>query len=619
MRLLEPVHSRRQHASTFPNFLLLTLFYLSFLTDHSHASNADSVAQEDHNHYRISDLRSNIYGTLHNDHKIEVGNYKAEFLGADRGIIGRADDAATLKNNIPGEGQIEYEDTQSWTFPKIELSLSPSQASSLRTSLVEPDVENSHTFDNLEDGPIQPRQAAKKMLYITFSMCDHPGPEHAYPKGAPPPLQLYVSTDPENSKPDQKKHDHAVSVEHGYGALNITVSGDVYFAVTAPSKSREFDGSYSYQLTCSTDEPFTTYVDKLSMVLVDSDTSAALLSTKDDTNTTRYSVFVHPQTDPGIWGLEGSLCALKRRARYIGNLGNESRGDVETVKMKSGALASKQQFYVKNLTGSSAYYAIMADANGERNGVPGGGGKVWKTLGITTNVTGNCAVIYNLTFCTDVAYAVPANPDNLTDLAALKLRYDNNARDKYQNFNKSLQQVPCDTTSSAQYSLARNCNDCDNAYRTWLCAVTIPRCADFTSKADYLMPRAVWTAHSNGSTPSGLDQAPYINDNKSALFMESSRNSMIDEEIRPGPYKEVLPCIDLCYDIVRSCPAILKFACPLKEHGLEYAYGYNGTEVTCNYPGAAFHQNLAGVLRWNVWFLSAALLSILSNFVQMTD
>ncbi|KAG9818558.1 hypothetical protein KCU77_g17340, partial [Aureobasidium melanogenum] len=36
----------------------------------------------------------------------------------------------------------------------------------------------------------------------------------------------------------------------------------------------------------------------------------------------------------------------------------------------------------------------------------------------------------------------------------------------------------------------------------------------------------------------------------------SSRNpTIIVDTIAPGPYKEVLPCQDLCYSLVRSCPA----------------------------------------------------------------
>ncbi len=172
----------------------------------------------------------------------------------------------------------------------------------------------------------------------------------------------------------------------------------------------------------------------------------------------------------------------------------------------------------------------------------------------------NCALLFNLPFCTSVAYAAPANPQNFNTTELLAQQYDQYAKDLYQNFTYSLQQIPCNTTSSAQYSLARNCNDCDAAYRQWLCAVTIPRCEDNSNPAPYLQPRA-----------------------------DSSRNPMIDAVIKPGPYKELLPCKDICYDLVRSCPAALQFACPLEGHGLNYSYGnppspHPGAEARCNSP-----------------------------------
>ena len=159
----------------------------------------------------------------------------------------------------------------------------------------------------------------------------------------------------------------------------------------------------------------------------------------------------------------------------------------------------------------------------------------------------------------------------------LGMTYDQNASDAYVFFNKSLQQVPCNTTSSAPYSPARNCTDCANAYKQWLCAVTIPRCEDYSNTAPYLQPRAVSQNFTNTSLNKSFP--PNLNDtarsiyNQTRTYMNSSRNSLIDNTVVPGPYKEVLPCRDLCYNLVQSCPAVLQFACPLPGFGLEYSYG----------------------------------------------
>lgn len=198
----------------------------------------------------------------------------------------------------------------------------------------------------------------------------------------------------------------------------------------------------------------------------------------------------------------------------------------------------------------------------------------------------NCALLFNMTFCTSVAYAAPANPQkhNTTELSQ---NYDNYAQSLYQNFTNSLQQIPCDTTSSAQYSLARNCNDCDVAYKEWLCAVTIPRCADISNTATYLQPRALNQPPINSSYPTATVSDKAFS---TKLAFNSSRNPMIDTVIQPGPYKELLPCKDLCYNLVRSCPAALQFACPLEGYGLSFSYGDPSPHselVTCNRPWTA--------------------------------
>ena len=626
MQLLQNTHHRPRHAFAIPAALVLTSLYLSLLPKFTHASDADSIAQEDHNHYRISQLQSEVYGTLVDDQNLEVNNYEAEFIGADRGIIGRAEPSKReLANNAPGKGTLKYGETHNWTFPEAELSSKSSRTSAAPSSLAERgENELLYTLDVPENGHIRPRQENTRTLYITLSMCSQPRPKDANPTGRIAPLQLYISTDSKNPKPDQLHNDYNVPIEYGFGAQTLSaVSSTVYFAVTAPGKNSEFDGSFTYELTASLDEPYTSFVgDPTGLVLVDSDANAALFSTTGTVDTTRYSIFLHPQNDAAFWGLSGSYCALKTHAEIIGNLGDESKGDVETGIMNLTGLPLKQQFYKKDLNSNSAYYAILAadgdiNNNRERDGVAGRGGKVWKEVNFTTRGTDNCAVIYNLSFCTDVAYAVPVTPGNQTSLADLKDLYDNDARNKYQNFDKSLQQVACNTTSSAMYSLARNCSDCERDYKTWLCAVTIPRCLDLSSQRDYSVPRAVSTEYFNGSTPSAPELAQYkhsMND----LYLNSSRNPMIDDKIKPGPYKEFLPCIDLCYEVVRSCPATLGFACPLEGHGLNYTYGINKTDTkdaTCNYPGEPFHQSQTTVVRVNLWLVSLVLLMILTNLV----
>lgn len=200
-------------------------------------------------------------------------------------------------------------------------------------------------------------------------------------------------------------------------------------------------------------------------------------------------------------------------------------------------------------------------------------------------IDNNCAVLFNLTFCSEVAYAVPSNPD--LDVTQLRDIYDNHAANYYTNFNYSLQQIQCNAAPESMFSLTVGCDDCARAYKQWLCSVSIPRCADFSNNASYLMVRNAGQNFINGtSLPAG---SPYLE----SRVTNVSRNALIDTQIKPGPYKEILPCADICYNLVKDCPTALGFGCPTGSW-LNASYGRrdpNG-DITCSYLGAAYYLNV---------------------------
>jgi calcium channel MID1 len=205
---------------------------------------------------------------------------------------------------------------------------------------------------------------------------------------------------------------------------------------------------------------------------------------------------------------------------------------------------------------------------------------------------GNCRLIVDLSFCDQVAYSVPSNPTTFGNSTQLAQFYDNFASTMYANFDKSLAQIACEAPSSQRYSLARNCSDCASAYKDWLCSVTIPRCEDFSNNASYLQPRAISQPFPDGKTLGVATLEALSLPNTTAY--NSSRNPRIDEVIRPGPYKELLPCDDLCYKLVQNCPAALGFGCPLPGHvGFEGNYARHNPSggLTCNFPGSAHFRS----------------------------
>lgn len=202
-------------------------------------------------------------------------------------------------------------------------------------------------------------------------------------------------------------------------------------------------------------------------------------------------------------------------------------------------------------------------------------------------------MIFDLEFCSDVAYAVPSSETFKSNDSALMALYDNQAKDYFKNFTNSLDQVACDTTSTAQYSLARNCTDCSRDYKSWLCSVLIPRCEDWSAKDDWLQERNINARLSNGSLPYEKNMTLEFNSTKRERFaFTKSRNPLIDDKIKPGPYKELLPCEDLCFDIVRSCPAQLGFACPNSPARLTTYGQRDPIELKCNFPGAVVSLNI---------------------------
>lgn len=226
----------------------------------------------------------------------------------------------------------------------------------------------------------------------------------------------------------------------------------------------------------------------------------------------------------------------------------------------------------------------------------------WTTAG------GNCQIIYNLTFCNQTAYAVPSNPNTFANASALAAFYDGYAASMWSTFETVLAQVQCETSSTQRYSLVRDCTDCAAAYRSWLCSVAIPRCEDFANDAPWLQPRAVGRPYPNGTLLPEAVRALYPD----ILAFNSSRNPIIDQTVKPGPYKEIMPCADLCYGLVQSCSSAIGFMCPLPgQYGFNTSYGRRTAAeddgaITCNYPGSAhFFSGAPGVQLPRPWGLVA--------------
>ncbi|KAL3427068.1 calcium influx-promoting protein ehs1 [Phlyctema vagabunda] len=631
---LSPLQSRLA-ASLIASCMLLMLYFSFSSSSFAYAADVDSIAPEDHNHERL--LHSPILDLDLEELELADGGYEADFVGSDRGIIGRAptaNDPSPLLNNRPVLTNVPQGTTISYMFSNTSLwnssvSVQGIQLPSLarleqrswkrdgaNEDMLGGDQEDVFYGDGV-DGEIElvRRQrvtATNRTLYVTISVCLQPEANEEDNLGQVPQMKLYVSQSPNNTNPGPDSDaslQQMVTLDGGWGMVELNATGNVYIGITAPNTT-SFTGPYSASLAASIDRPYHSYnSEQPNLHLVDSDAISALFITDnlttEDANSTVYQswmsmappfvMFANNKSDPIFAGIQNSYCGLEAYAK-IPQVGSLQAG------MTASGLGNhpKQQFYINGLTKASTYFGIVAlpSNNTESTGVVGGGGEVWRTMEFTTLADDNCAVIFNLSFCSESSYAVPGNSITFPNITELASFYDDAVREQYSYFEKALAQIPCEATPSAQYSLAKGCDDCAADYKDWLCSVMLPRCTDFSSSRSWLQKRNMAQAFPNGTT---LDAGIVSAANQSA-FLRSSRNPAIDERVQPGPYNEVLPCDDLCYDIVQSCPASMGFSCPLfGQLGFNQSYGKRPDDspeqkgqITCNFPGAAYFLAATG-------------------------
>jgi calcium channel MID1 len=543
-------------------------------------------------------------------------------------------DTVTLAgNNIPGLLNIDAGNTTVWHFSNASL-----WGPFAKPSLGLPSV--IFDGDTGDSGTIFKRQASSvtRTVYISVTTCLQPlwNASMGNQTADPPQLVLYVSNSTANKSPGPSSpasDQVAVNLIQGFANYSMNATTDVYMAVHAPPTQPGFSGIWNYEIAASIDNYYhAAHPDSPFLYLVDTDTHAALLVTNNLTTaepqsdvyqkwmnlTSPFTVFVQPTADKSLDGMRHSYCGMTHASI------NNASSSVQSGMITRGlGHKPKEQFYIQNLNSSVSYFGVLAmqgNSTSTGPGVVGGGGQIWQPVNFTTKSDNNCALVFNLTFCHDVAYAVPSNPDRYPDQPSLSAVYDSYAASLYDNFAKSLDQIACNTTLSAQYSPAKNCDDCADAYKQWLCAVTMPRCEDFSSPNPWLQPRNMGQApirNSSSSMPypdsylqvqdqldrqyipmtsAPSDSNAYRQTYASVAASNSSRNpSIIVDLIAPGPYKEVKPCEDLCYSLVRSCPAALGFGCPDPGRGLEVDYGKRSDDgnVTCSYLGAVYYLNAA--------------------------
>ncbi|CAJ2507844.1 Uu.00g090300.m01.CDS01 [Anthostomella pinea] len=563
--------------------------------------------------------------------------YEPDFSLFDRSITGRvADGVTSLGDNDAQKSNLDPETTMRYVFQVASATKrstgdsdrSPELRRSVNVSLRTAE-DGDATDDLVVNSEHARRQQSSTTLWISANTCDQP--DRSSPTQTtmdPPQLTLYVSTaddntDPGPGKPDEKQ-DTIVFTE-GAVMYNTSLDRDVYFSVSAPSVSDQLFTTtrpYNFEIAASTNGSYHAYdeVSEPNLVWVDSDAASTLLTTRNLTSTpdqvittTPYVMFAQNKDNVNINGIRNSYCGLSNWAQ-IRLLDDGASQQISIGLKKGGTNLTTEQFYVTGLNASSQYSGIVAkvpsaDTQKRQADASEGGTVVYRAVDFETKPDGACTFVFNLTLCDETQYAVPGNSAIFPNGTALAAFYQNYTQTMYDNFDKSLQQVPCQAGATQRYSLVRDCDDCKTAYKNWLCSVAIPRCEDFSAPdTNYLQMRNINAPFPNGS---------FVDEEIRGMFGERkafnmSRNTQIDETVQPGPYKELLPCDDLCYQIIQSCPASLGFGCPLPNavfsFNTSYAIRDPGNELSCNYPGSAHYPSQANVMAVP-WIAMAGLMS----------
>ncbi|WFD35509.1 stretch-activated cation channel mid1 [Malassezia cuniculi] len=208
--------------------------------------------------------------------------------------------------------------------------------------------------------------------------------------------------------------------------------------------------------------------------------------------------------------------------------------------------------------------------------------RLYPSVKFVTKKSTVCRLLYNVPFCPELAYAIPFNEEMSMTHALSEINGMISAN--FANFSATLSTFPCDSQEFGMYSSVATCTDCVRAYQNWLCAVAIPRCTDVVDPLES-------AASQDGKDLEGLPMDtnvhlyPYI---VNRIGQNSSRQPYIDRLFNPGPYGELLPCLTVCEMVTRSCPPLIKWSCPIWTVTAQRDYG---TFADANSLGLGYGAN----------------------------
>ncbi|OCH89949.1 hypothetical protein OBBRIDRAFT_777729 [Obba rivulosa] len=273
-----------------------------------------------------------------------------------------------------------------------------------------------------------------------------------------------------------------------------------------------------------------------------------------------FTMFVIPTSQSVLSSMPHTGCALSAAA---------STGSNNVVTQPTSASQGmwlrdsdgwRWQWLVNGLTPQTNYTAYAVQD----------GAKVSGPINFVTKTASfSCPIVHSLPFCPSAAWAVPlpapSDPSQGHNAHTLPSSLVDPLISVLTNFTTMLTTFPC---GRDEYSPLVSCADCQAAYRTWFCAVSLPRCGEFPPTAPVAAPSAP-------ATSSALPQQQPAQQPLPALMPQPTsvppRSPFLPAF--PATYDALLPCLETCNAVDRACPPFLQFKCPLPKYTASASYG----------------------------------------------
>lgn len=361
-------------------------------------------------------------------------------------------------------------------------------------------------------------------------------------------------------------------------------SETIWIGVWPPADTRNVTpGSYQFQIVASTRAKME-YVDSTRRPrLDDTDQTRALISSFNYTTSSppNLNVIVLPTTGANSLAhpdyFNSSFCAIADAFADV--LAGNEQVTINSSDTRRGTEANnlddvRRQFEVSGLDAGTNYTVWLFESNTTGQGAAQSvSTTLFPAIKMVTKRSDNCRLVFDVPFCPNVAYSIPVNPSISTDRALSVI--EEFVDPVYANFSLTIDTFPCGSPEFGMYSYVQTCDSCKRSYQNWLCAVAMPRCTDPLSDPE-TQSRATQDGRELTGAPTGLNTEllPYIvNRNGNGTSALASRQPFIDQQLQPGLYGELLPCIYTCYFVSRTCPPLIQWTCPLWDITAQRDYG----------------------------------------------